>query len=195
MYDIHNKMKELGAYEDEKYVTQHSKIWLRDPKTYTNKYCNLLVNPDYTCQICIIGYDSLIYHIDRIRELLEEESEEKYDFLLLDNKCTNKYLWSRLDELKLDRIKCYTLIDTPNEDLVNYFKMMYLSTTNYEIINVQIERPGYNTTFNNRHDVINKETDKSNTYLEIGVENGYTCLLYTSPSPRDGLLSRMPSSA
>ena len=25
--------------------------------------------------------------------------------------------------------------------------------------------------------------------------NGYDCLLYTSPSPRDGLLSRMPSSA
>ena len=36
----------------------------------------------------------------------------------------------------------------------------------------------------------------------IGIETGlmttihsYTCLLYTSPSPRDGLLSRMPSSA
>ena len=27
------------------------------------------------------------------------------------------------------------------------------------------------------------------------VKNGYNCLLYTSPSPRDGLLSRMPSSA
>ena len=26
-------------------------------------------------------------------------------------------------------------------------------------------------------------------------EHYYTCLLYTSPSPRDGLLSRMPSSA
>ena len=26
-------------------------------------------------------------------------------------------------------------------------------------------------------------------------EMNYTCLLYTSPSPRDGLLSRMPSSA
>ena len=25
--------------------------------------------------------------------------------------------------------------------------------------------------------------------------NAYSCLLYTSPSPRDGLLSRMPSSA
>ena len=30
----------------------------------------------------------------------------------------------------------------------------------------------------------------------IEVKNmAYTCLLYTSPSPRDGLLSRMPSSA
>ena len=26
-------------------------------------------------------------------------------------------------------------------------------------------------------------------------QNNTTCLLYTSPSPRDGLLSRMPSSA
>ena len=26
-------------------------------------------------------------------------------------------------------------------------------------------------------------------------EHHFTCLLYTSPSPRDGLLSRMPSSA
>ena len=26
-------------------------------------------------------------------------------------------------------------------------------------------------------------------------EEAFTCLLYTSPSPRDGLLSRMPSSA
>ena len=39
--------------------------------------------------------------------------------------------------------------------------------------------------------------------LEIGVPvtcavsigNNIACLLYTSPSPRDGLLSRMPSSA
>ena len=30
---------------------------------------------------------------------------------------------------------------------------------------------------------------------EKGYTNLLTCLLYTSPSPRDGLLSRMPSSA
>ena len=29
----------------------------------------------------------------------------------------------------------------------------------------------------------------------IGCNACYSCLLYTSPSPRDGLLSRMPSSA
>ena len=29
----------------------------------------------------------------------------------------------------------------------------------------------------------------------LGIDQQYICLLYTSPSPRDGLLSRMPSSA
>ena len=31
--------------------------------------------------------------------------------------------------------------------------------------------------------------------IDVVYEHGITCLLYTSPSPRDGLLSRMPSSA
>ena len=33
------------------------------------------------------------------------------------------------------------------------------------------------------------------SYYEIGAAILIGCLLYTSPSPRDGLLSRMPSSA
>ena len=32
-------------------------------------------------------------------------------------------------------------------------------------------------------------------YGKGGIGKSFTCLLYTSPSPRDGLLSRMPSSA
>ena len=36
---------------------------------------------------------------------------------------------------------------------------------------------------------------ESETVLTIDVGENDTCLLYTSPSPRDGLLSRMPSSA
>ena len=35
-----------------------------------------------------------------------------------------------------------------------------------------------------------KKINKERNYFP-----GYICLLYTSPSPRDGLLSRMPSSA
>ena len=41
----------------------------------------------------------------------------------------------------------------------------------------------------------------SNAMFRVELENGHvvtahiSCLLYTSPSPRDGLLSRMPSSA
>ena len=33
------------------------------------------------------------------------------------------------------------------------------------------------------------------SHITPGFNLGYVCLLYTSPSPRDGLLSRMPSSA
>ena len=42
-----------------------------------------------------------------------------------------------------------------------------------------------------RKDLVDYITGKTETSANIDI----TCLLYTSPSPRDGLLSRMPSSA
>ena len=39
-----------------------------------------------------------------------------------------------------------------------------------------------------------KKAEKGQTY-DVTAEEADICLLYTSPSPRDGLLSRMPSSA
>ena len=39
------------------------------------------------------------------------------------------------------------------------------------------------------------ETVESISRLEDPNDDGYTCLLYTSPSPRDRTRSRMPSSA
>ena len=48
-------------------------------------------------------------------------------------------------------------------------------------------------------EVIDKESNVINLEIEkksqIKLEEPLVCLLYTSPSPRDGLLSRMPSSA
>ena len=43
-------------------------------------------------------------------------------------------------------------------------------------------------------DSVSKYNQDYGNYLYIA-EWVFTCLLYTSPSPRDGLLSRMPSSA
>ena len=39
-------------------------------------------------------------------------------------------------------------------------------------------------------EILNRKDAKISVF-----DSGYFCLLYTSPSPRDGLLSRMPSSA
>ena len=45
-------------------------------------------------------------------------------------------------------------------------------------------------------DVFNKAAEVASTvYIDHDVRRKCCCLLYTSPSPRDGLLSRMPSSA
>ena len=47
--------------------------------------------------------------------------------------------------------------------------------------------------YNGKIDNISDFTNVYNVTVEQVKE--YLCLLYTSPSPRDGLLSRMPSSA
>lgn len=168
-FDINNEMAEKNAYEDEKYIDQHSKIWERDQSTYQHKYCNLIVNNDYDKQFCIIGFDSLLQNLDRIAELYKNP---RNDFIILENKCTIEYLQERLERYKFLRMKCYTLIDTPNEHLINYFKLLYLSISDYEIINTDIQKPKFNTTFSRRAQIINQLTKADDKYLEIGVEYG-----------------------
>ena len=45
------------------------------------------------------------------------------------------------------------------------------------------------------HEMIKRDANKGLATLCIGGGMGIACLLYTSPSPRDATLSRMPSSA
>ena len=177
-YRIVDKMETLDAYE--KPTTEDSKnnvqIWLRDTETYVHKYCNLLVNIDFKKQICIIGLDSLILNLEYIQTLYNDDSL-KNDFILLDNKCSNEYLWKQLDSYGFDKMKCYSLIDVSSDLLVSYFKTMYLSTEQYEIIdNGYIDRPKYNSGFSNRSQAINSLTQTDAKYLEIGVEYGQTFL-------------------
>ena len=46
-----------------------------------------------------------------------------------------------------------------------------------------------------KREVDTRKKDFNEIYDEYINEKAKDCLLYTSPSPRDGLLSRMPSSA
>ena len=49
---------------------------------------------------------------------------------------------------------------------------------------------------NNAGDPVTRFNGETGTTLRLnGFTPGWTCLLYTSPSPRDATLSRMPSSA
>jgi hypothetical protein len=162
-------MKENNAYEDEKYTDEHSKIWERDQTIYQHNYCNLIINNDFDTQFCIIGFDSLLSNMDEITELYKNP---RNDFIILENKCTLEYLQERIERYNFHRMKCYTLIDTPIDQLINYFKLLYLSVPKYKIININLQKPIFNTDFYKRSQIINELTNKYDRYLEIGVEYG-----------------------
>jgi glycosyltransferase involved in cell wall biosynthesis len=170
-FDIHNEMKKLNAYEDEKYISEHSVNWKRDPTTYSHNYCNLLVNSEYETQFCIIGLDGLLKNRDRITELYKDN---KNDFIVIENKCSIEYLWKKLDALGFEKMKCYSLMDETEERLINYFRLCYLSTNKYEIFTANITKLKYNTTIVDKHKIINDFTKNTDKYLEIGIEYGDT---------------------
>jgi glycosyltransferase involved in cell wall biosynthesis len=170
MLNIENKMKELNAHEDVKYKKGGMPLWLRE-ETYEHKYCNKIINLDYDCQYCIVGLDSLLKNMDRIKELYKNT---KNDFIVLENKCSIDYLSNKIDYYGFDRMKIYTFMNVSYEILIKYFNLMYKSVENYEIINENMVKIKYNTELNNRHDVINYNSSSSNKYLEIGVEYGIT---------------------
>ena len=170
-FKINEKMRQLEAYEDEKYIYQHDPIWKRDTTIYEHKYCNVLTNPDYDCQYCIIGIDSLIKNLEFIKKLYENP---RNDFLILDSKSPNQYLFDKLNNYKFDRMKCYSLNDYTDEMMINYFKIMYKSIDNFEILSNNVTKPLYNSNLNDKQTIINNNTDKTNQYLEIGIEYGVT---------------------
>jgi hypothetical protein len=170
-FKINERMKELDAHEDEKYIHMNSKIWKRDDTMYEHKYCNKIVNLDYDKQYCIVGLDSLILNKTKITSLYEDP---RNDFLILDNKCDLGHLQYMLDIYGFSRFKCYTLIDETPEILIKYFMLQYKSCENYEIINDFVYKPIFNTDFSQRHLVINSVSKSDDKYLEIGVETGYT---------------------
>ena len=172
-YNVHHKMKECNAYEDEKYIVNQSLIWKRGTE-YQHKKKNQRINMNYDKQYCIIN--DTIDNMDTVERLKELYKNERNDFLVLSNRISSQELQSKLDSLGFDRMKCYSYTDCSEEELVNYFKMMYLNDCcEHEIIQSENNLTN-NTSLIARHEVLNKiiDTYNYNSYLEIGVENGIT---------------------
>jgi len=104
-------------------MIHRTQIWKR--KEYTPKYCNTLVNLDYTRQYCIMSVKALWENVDRIREL---HSNPKNDFLVLDNSGNLDDLCRVLDGLGFGSMKCYIMDDCDYDDLLRYFNFLYKST-------------------------------------------------------------------
>ena len=85
--------------------------------------------------------------------------------MVLDNTVTTEELINKIESLGYSRMKCYSLLDTTEKELINYFHLICKYTDNYEIIHEYS---------NSRHGIINHYTKDMNNYLEIGVEYGYS---------------------
>ena len=80
------------------------------------------------------------------------------------------------DDLDLIYNEIWTSLIRGKKDSKSEFHQCYVST--------------YSDDYPSLRTVVLRHANKDNLTISF-----HTCLLYTSPSPRDGLLSRMPSSA
>lgn len=130
-YNINDLMNSKDAYEDDKYLYNGGQIWKRTD--FTHKYCNKIVNLDYDKQYCIIGLDTLKNNLNEINELYKGDNRK--DFILLDNifNSNSDELCIELDKLGLSKIKCYSLDDCTDDQLINYFMLIYKSCEEYHI--------------------------------------------------------------
>lgn len=129
-YEIIDYMKKNNSYEDD---INNSIVPIWKKPNYQYKYCNLIVNTNYKKQFCVIGLDTLYIFYSEIKKLYEDTNN---DFLLLDNKfeSTDNTLCNTLDSLNFDKMKCYSMNDCTDDELVNYFNLIYKSCSDYCIV-------------------------------------------------------------
>ena len=99
----------------------------------------------------------------------------------------------RLDWCRFNGLINHANSEYTNPALINNGQQTAIQLIARQVLNGDtIEEKAYCAVRNNYDDITCANGDGENTghYANSGI-----CLLYTSPSPRDGLLSRMPSSA
>lgn len=118
LHKVNQVMRERDAFEDPRYLANHSQLWKR-PADYEHKYCNTRIC-NYRRQYLVLGAENL----DQIRDLYLNKG---YDFLLLDNKLRVEELFAIVEQAGYDRVKCYALSNCMSDELVRYFKLIYKS--------------------------------------------------------------------
>ena len=118
---------------------------------------------------------------------------------------SNIYSHTLMDDIELNDmgyLMALTRNDEVNEYAINKFGEKFGENGSFRLINSEKKRSENHLetalfSYTNDYDSLENITKKYPKIQEIKIENidHYNCLLYTSPSPRDGATSRMPSSA
>ena len=140
---------------------------------------------------------------DKTRKILSEEEIEK-NIKNIKN-ILKKFLDNDNPEIKPLFVNNYTWLKNLNyisflRDIGKHFTINKMLT--FDSVKLRLDREQslsymeFNYMILQAYDFL-ELNKKENCVLQIGGSDqwGNICLLYTSPSPRDGLLSRMPSSA
>ena len=122
-------------------------------------------------------------NFSKIEKFIEIEIEE-----ILNLKKNDKSIIPEISINEIDKNKTKVIEDIQKRGCViirDVFEEKFI-----ENLNLQLEKY---IDENNYYDDQKKKADLDKYFSDL--KSGKPCLLYTSPSPRDGLLSRMPSSA
>ena len=85
--------------------------------------------------------------------------------------------------------------DGPEEDYMNSDQLAFFRELLVKMQDELIENASATTGHLQEHESAPDPADRATQEEEYALELRTRCLLYTSPSPRDATLSRMPSSA
>jgi len=126
-YNVHEFFKVKNKYEDQRYVTNYSKIWTR--QNYTHQRVNKLVNYDYTKQYLVLNIETFL----KDKELINQKNN---DILFLSNTLTDLEIIDILTKNNLEGIKFHTFKDpTSIPELINIFMLLHKNDNcTFEII-------------------------------------------------------------
>ena len=151
---------------------------------------SLIIKPQYVNERAWQNYKS---NISMLLDISSDSLQKKYS----DGLKNKKFSIILLDDLTVDQVIKFK----ENENILNGLEISTKMIRNYPYKTVASHVIGYTQPItDSEFNILSKKGYKLNdligrTGIEFVYEDHISCLLYTSPSPRDRTRSRMPSSA